>query len=100
MALILYGYGGPIGFFDQHCERRRYCGHERHCVLNLIGGLADGGITWFSLEEPLAACQGQLCLSTPSVPLPGALPLFATGLGALGLLGFRRKRKAAANAAV
>jgi hypothetical protein len=27
------------------------------------------------------------------VPLPGALPLFATGLGALGLLGWRRKRK-------
>ena len=28
------------------------------------------------------------------VPLAGALPLFATGLGALGLLGWRRKRKA------
>ena len=27
-------------------------------------------------------------------PLPGALPLFVTGLGALGLLGWRRKRKA------
>jgi hypothetical protein len=30
------------------------------------------------------------------VPLPGALPLFATGLGALALLGWRRKRKLAA----
>jgi len=29
-------------------------------------------------------------------PAPAALPLFATGLGALGLLGWRRKRKAAA----
>jgi hypothetical protein len=29
-------------------------------------------------------------------PLPGALPLFATGIGALGLLGWRRKRKAQA----
>jgi hypothetical protein len=29
-------------------------------------------------------------------PLPAALPLFATGLGALGLLGWRRKRKAVA----
>ena len=31
-----------------------------------------------------------------AVPLPAALPLFATGLGALGLLGWRRKRKAQA----
>jgi hypothetical protein len=29
-------------------------------------------------------------------PLPGALPLFATGLGMLGVAGLRRKRKAAA----
>ena len=31
-----------------------------------------------------------------STPLPAALPLFATGLGALGLLGARRKRKSPA----
>ena len=31
-----------------------------------------------------------------ATPLPAALPLFATGLGALGLLGWRRKRKDAA----
>jgi len=30
------------------------------------------------------------------VPLPAALPLFATGIGGLGLLGWRRKRKAQA----
>lgn len=30
-----------------------------------------------------------------ATPLPAALPLFATGLGAMGLLGWRRKRKAA-----
>ena len=34
-----------------------------------------------------------------STPLPGALPLFVSGLGALGLLGWRRKKKAAALAA-
>jgi hypothetical protein len=33
-----------------------------------------------------------------ATPLPAALPLFATGLGGLGLLGWRRKRKAAAAA--
>jgi len=30
-----------------------------------------------------------------NVPLPGALPLFATGIGLIGLLGMRRKRKTA-----
>jgi hypothetical protein len=34
--------------------------------------------------------------TTPPTPLPAALPLFATGLGGLGLLGWRRKRKARA----
>jgi hypothetical protein len=34
-----------------------------------------------------------------ATPLPAALPLFAGGLGGLGLLGWRRKRKAAALAA-
>ena len=34
--------------------------------------------------------------SSTAVPLPAALPLFATGLGALGLLTWRRKRKAVA----
>ena len=33
-----------------------------------------------------------------ATPLPAALPLFATGLGAIGLFGWRRKRKARAAA--
>jgi hypothetical protein len=49
--------------------------------------------------------QGQPFLAALTVetvtatPIPAALPLFATGLGALGLLGWRRKRKAQATAA-
>jgi hypothetical protein len=39
-------------------------------------------------------------MAAPSAtPLPAALPLFASGLGAVGLLGWRRKKKAAAIAA-
>ncbi len=38
-------------------------------------------------------------ISPTATPLPAALPLFATGLGAMGLLGWRRKRKVAAQVA-
>ncbi|MGO9684653.1 MAG: DUF642 domain-containing protein [Beijerinckiaceae bacterium] len=34
--------------------------------------------------------------ATSTTPLPAALPLFASGLGAMGLFGWRRKRKDAA----
>jgi hypothetical protein len=43
------------------------------------------------LVEPTSATF----VPVPQVPLPAALPLFATGLGALGLLGWLRKRNAA-----
>jgi hypothetical protein len=43
---------------------------------------------------PIRTTSGPLVFSP--VPLPAALPLFATGLGGLGLLGWRRKRKAQA----
>ena len=69
--------------------------------------LASSGaaITAVILTTPNAGINGWDFLvdtititSTPTsvVPLPAALPLFATGLGALGLLGWRRKRKLAA----
>ena len=55
-------------------------------------------------DSPLANDQliVDLSFTAPAAetPLPAAFPLFATGLGALGLLGWRRKRKAAALAAV
>jgi hypothetical protein len=52
---------------------------------NEIGGLDLVAMDDFIYGEPVSA-----------VPLPGALPLFATGLGALGLLGWRRKKRLAA----
>jgi hypothetical protein len=63
----------------------------------LIAGL-EGGMTYFNIHTmnfPGGEIRGQL----NAVPLPTALPLFATGLGALGLLSWRRKKKAAALAA-
>ena len=55
--------------------------------LDVTGGFAPG-----------ATYNGSITLTFPSeVPLPATLPLFATGLGVLGLLGWWRKRKAAAH---
>jgi hypothetical protein len=65
-------------------------------ALNLSGvplsldGLFDGAI---STETTIAH-------HVTATPLPATLPLFATGLGAIGLFGWRKKRKAAAATSV
>jgi hypothetical protein len=55
----------------------------------------NGGYADFSTKIMLASSD----VVPPTTPVPAALPLFATGLGALGLMGWRRKRKAATSAA-
>ena len=50
-----------------------------------LGGERDWDFDWTRFEVQQSAA-----------PLPAALPLFASGLGGLGLLGWRRKRKAKA----
>jgi hypothetical protein len=47
------------------------------------------------LESSVDPNYAVLFAPVSSTPLPAALPLFAGGLSALGLLGWRRKRKAA-----
>ena len=42
----------------------------------------------------LAFMEEQKATPVAATPLPGALPLFATGLGVLGFIGWRRKRRA------
>ena len=46
-----------------------------------------------TIQEVIAPITGLESTFTSQTPIPAALPLFATGLGALGLLGWRRKRK-------
>src|SRR5262245_11172215 len=45
-------------------------------------------------DPPKLCCFETDNYATLAAPLPAALPLFATGLGVLGLLGWRRKRRA------
>jgi hypothetical protein len=58
-------------------------------IVNVVG--CNGGDTTQGL-----VFSHDIVFSVPSeVPLPAALPLFATGLGFVGLLGWHRKRKSA-----
>ena len=57
------------------------------------------GYLTLSNAAGLTANFDNLSITVTQTPLPGALPLFATGLGALGLLGWRRKKKATSLAA-
>jgi hypothetical protein len=60
-------------------------------------GYSGGTISYFLTESGIAASSGVGSLSpeVSATPLPAALPLYATGLGALALLRWRKKRKAA-----
>jgi|SRR5215471_1337860 len=72
-----------------------------HLVLSSVGGSVLDVITLnVVLEEPGHALIGPTVetfdvVPTNGTPLPAALPLFAAGLGAVGLLSWRRKPKAA-----
>ena len=57
-------------------------------------------ISWFPLYLVTSTILQMLPLTVAEIThIPAALPLFATGLGALCLLGWRRKKKIAALAA-
>ena len=78
--IFLTGYvGGPV------------------CSVDAVCGPDAAGNTYASAFHPSASSAVVLQTGQLSVtPLPAALPLFATGLGAMGLFGWRRKRKAQA----
>ena len=65
------------------------------------GDTYDGGQSYVSgIAHPLEDFTFRVVGETPpAVPLPTALPLLATGLGILGLFGWRRNRRAAVFAA-
>jgi hypothetical protein len=86
-------------------------------VLGFQGGTANTNPDYFSFYLPSDVTSGSWAINSTNgktlslgllyghtaavgeTPAPAALPLFATGLGALGLLGWRRKRKKAATLA-
>jgi CHRD domain-containing protein/PEP-CTERM motif-containing protein len=67
-------------------------GAEAALVAALLAG--ETYINIHTQQFPNGEIRGFLALVS-QVPLPGALPLFASGLAALGLLGWRRKKSVA-----
>jgi hypothetical protein len=61
-------------------------------TLDPLFSINDPNAQDFSLNFSAGIPNG----AVSATPLPAALPLFASGLGALGVLGWRRKRKVAA----
>jgi hypothetical protein len=67
-------------------------------ILDVLGVDGGGALTGNAFIDPtFVAAPGYTLELSPGIgaatPIPAALPLFATGLGGLGLLGWRRKRK-------
>jgi len=59
--------------------------------------VGDWGYSSFLVGDPSTVFDNaDFAVFTAETPLPAALPLFAGGLGAFGLFGWRRKRKAVA----
>ena len=81
---------GILNFnFDPTDARTTFSGPD-----NIIWFFMDDYVTSPTHIEGGSGYIESISITVPnSVPLPGALPLFATGLGVLGLLGWRRKRK-------
>jgi hypothetical protein len=66
----------------------------------LVAELDCSGCEVYDTPQPAGGFQFATEVAGTATPLPAALPLFGTGLGVMGLFGWRRKRKAASLTAV
>jgi hypothetical protein len=96
----LFNDGISLGLTSNPVEGSN-CGSDLTCAIlntNLSSGsfaLAAGtySITGLVRLSPFGGGAGAFIISTTPVPIPAALPLLASGLGALGFAGWRRNKK-------
>jgi len=82
----------PRNFFGCHFFG---CGVLPGAMFDILAGQipsAEEHVFYDTAQDALASMH--MTVAASETPLPDTLPLFTTGLGALGLLGWRRKRKA------
>jgi hypothetical protein len=101
-------FGTALTGYGQNCTVTPYCPHPSgdSSETILVGELyissddltLDISTDIFAQNVPSDDLQLQVTLpdNLSITPLPAALPLFATGVGILGLLGWHRRRKSAA----
>ena len=101
--------GGSISLYSGNDLGRTIIGNV---PFTLTSNILDFAIAFSLLNEPngfiyelehflsgsfdglvLVGSSNGIAATVPGVPIPAALPLFATGLGALALFGWRRSRK-------
>lgn len=75
------GYGGPQGYFTNN--------NTNSLTVNFVGGLAAGGSTYFSLEEPPTSGSGTLQIT--GVPEPMTAAILGSALLGLGIM--RRRQR-------
>jgi hypothetical protein len=73
-AMDLTGYGGPLGYFTTSSLDTG--------TVSFIGGIPDGGSTYFSLEESIVLSQLPVITAAPE---PASLALLGVGLAAVGI---------------
>jgi hypothetical protein len=94
-----FGPGYPVSaFYFGGCENNEIV--QCNPGNGTYNGYAGGSFIYLMNDTNLVENNPTFSLAFQTevspTPVPAALPLFATGLGALGLLGWRRKRKNAA----
>ena len=107
-AIWSLGQSGTIAQFDFNAPfliqsggpSNEYAGIPITSIaLNVLGQEGNGTIQFIgtyssiSWTNPVAENWYGFTVGAPEVPLPAALPLFASGLGLLGFLAQRRRRK-------